>query len=218
MHLLMAPSILAADHTRLGEEIRAVQQAGADWLHVDVMDGHFVPNLTFGPPIIKALRRVTDLPFDVHLMISHPEISIGDYVDAGANMVTVHAEACVHLHRVLMQIREAGAQVGVSLNPATPVAAIEHVLQMVDLVLVMSVNPGFGGQSFIPEVLTKVAQLHALRQQARHPYRISIDGGVTPHTIGAAARAGADIFVAGSAVFGTADYANAISTLRRAAA
>jgi ribulose-phosphate 3-epimerase len=218
MHPLMAPSILAADHARLGEEIRAVQQAGADWLHVDVMDGHFVPNLTLGPPIIKALRRVTEMPFDVHLMISNPQSCIADYVDAGANLVTVHAEACTHLHRVLMQIREAGVQVGVSINPATPVAAVEHVLHLVDLVLVMSVNPGFGGQSFIPEVLTKVAQLHALRQQLPHPYRISIDGGITPKTIGAAARAGADIFVAGSAVFGTADYADAISALRRAAA
>ena len=218
MHLLMAPSILAADHARLGEEIRAVQKAGADWLHIDVMDGHFVPNLTLGPPIIKALRRVTDLPFDVHLMIQDPQNSISDYVAAGANLVTIHAEACVHLHRVLMQIREAGVQVGVSINPATPVAAVEHVLHLVDLVLVMSVNPGFGGQSFIPEVLTKVAQLHALRQQASHPFRVSIDGGITPQTIGAAARAGADIFVAGSAVFGTADYADAISALRRAAA
>ena len=212
-----APSILSADFTRLGEEIAAVEAAGANWLHVDVMDGHYVPNLTLGPPIIKALRRCSKLPFDVHLMIEAPERSLEAYVDAGANHVTVHAETCVHLHRTLTHMRNLGVRVGVSLNPATPLSTLSHVLHMVDLVLVMTVNPGFGGQKFIPEMLPKIAELHTLRQARQLPLDIVVDGGMTPDTIGKAAKAGANVFVAGSAVFGEKDYDAALRALREAA-
>lgn len=217
MAILIAPSILSADHARLGEEIRAVEAAGADWLHVDVMDGHFVPNLTFGPPIIKALRKVTSLPFDVHLMIERPELSLAQYRDAGADMITVHVEACVHLHRTLTQIRELGARPGVTLNPATPVSALVHVLDLVDNVLVMSVNPGFGGQTFIPSALDKVRELAELKRVRGLQFHIEVDGGIAPDTIGEVAAAGADVFVAGSAVFGSKDYRATLALLRQRA-
>lgn len=217
MSLLIAPSILSADHARLGEEIHAVEAAGADWLHIDVMDGHFVPNLTFGPPVIRSLRKVSRLPFDVHLMIEHADRVLSDYVDAGANTLTVHAEACAHLHRTLTQIRTLGARVGVSLNPATPVSALSHVLGMVDVVLVMSVNPGFAGQAFVPEMLLKVSELAALKQAHGHAFTIEVDGGVTPDTIAAIVRSGAECVVAGSAIFNTPDYKHAIERLRAGA-
>lgn len=214
MSLLIAPSILSADHARLGEEIRAVEDAGADWLHIDVMDGHFVPNLTFGPPVIRALRKVSHLPFDVHLMIDNADRVIAEYIDAGANTLTVHAEACVHLHRSLAQIRAAGARAGVSVNPATPLTALTHVLHMVDVVLVMTVNPGFSGQTFLPEMLDKISDLAALKRAHGHDFIIEVDGGVTTDCIAQLARSGAQCAVAGSAIFGAVDYAHAIEQLR----
>jgi ribulose-phosphate 3-epimerase len=214
----LAPSILSADFSRLGEEIRAVQTAGADWLHVDVMDGHFVPNLTLGPPIIKALRPITSLPFDVHLMIEAPERSIDAYVEAGANHVIVHAEACTHLHRTLEHLRQSGVRAGVSLNPATPLAHIQHVLPLLDVVLVMTVNPGFGGQKFIRDMLPKVRDLATLKSRAGLDFDIEVDGGISNDTIGEVARAGANVFVAGSAVFGTNDYTATLRAMRQAAA
>lgn len=218
MSVILAPSILSADFAALGDEIRAIENAGADWIHIDVMDGHFVPNLTLGPPIIKALRKVTKLPFDVHLMIEHPERSIAQYLEAGADILTVHAEACVHLHRTLTQIREGGARVGVSINPATPLSVLEHVLHLVDVVLVMTVNPGFGGQSFIAEMVSKVATLKKmLKERDLLNVQIEVDGGITAGTIGVMAAAGADAFVAGSAVFHSPNYANTLTTLRQAA-
>lgn len=215
--ILLAPSILSADHARLREEITAAERAGADWIHLDVMDGHFVPNLTFGPPIIKSLRKVTKLPFDVHLMIERPELSIEQYVEAGADHLTVHPEATVHLHRTLTRVRELGARAGVALNPSTPLSSIVHVLHMVDLVLVMTVNPGFGGQSFIAEVLPKLAALRALIEQRNLAVHIVVDGGVDATTAEPIAAAGADVLVSGSAVFGSRDYAATMKAIRAAA-
>jgi ribulose-phosphate 3-epimerase len=213
----IAPSILAADFARLGEELSAVERAGADWIHVDVMDGHFVPNLTIGPPVVEAVRRSTALPLDVHLMIEEPERSIADYVKAGASTVGVHVEACPHLHRTVAQIREAGARACVVLNPATPASAVELVLGDVDQVLVMTVNPGFGGQRFIEACLPKVAALRRWIDERQLAVSLEVDGGVARGTIARAARAGADVFVAGTAVFGADDYAAAIAALRREA-
>jgi ribulose-phosphate 3-epimerase len=210
----IAPSILACDFARLGEELDAVESAGADWIHVDVMDGHFVPNLTLGPPIVEAVRRSTSLPLDVHLMIEEPERSIADYVKAGADTVGVHAETCPHLHRTVAQIREAGARACVVLNPATPAQAIEMLLADVDQVLLMTVNPGFGGQSFIASVMPKLATLRRWVDEQDLRVDLEVDGGVARGTIGQAAAAGADVFVAGTAVFGAEDYAQAISALR----
>jgi ribulose-phosphate 3-epimerase len=214
----IAPSILAADFGRLAEEVRAVERAGADWIHVDVMDGHFVPNLTLGPVVVEALRAATRLPLDVHLMIEAPERSLEAYVRAGADRVGVHVETCPHLHRTLAQIREAGAKACVVLNPATPADAVRPVLGDVDQVLVMSVNPGFGGQKFIPGVLAKIEQLRRWIGEAERDVEIEVDGGIGPGTVGAAARAGANVFVAGTAVFRASDYAAAIADLRKEAA
>ncbi len=212
---LIAPSILSADFSRLGEEIRTVEAAGADWIHIDVMDGHFVPNITMGPLVVEAVRRVTKLPLDVHLMIETPDRYIADFARAGADLIAVQVETCVHLHRSVQLIREAGVRPGVALNPATPLATIEWVLADVDFVLVMSVNPGFGGQQFIPSSLEKIAQLRMMIQTRGLSTLIQVDGGVNAGTIAAVAAAGADVFVAGSAIFGSPDYAATIDSLRR---
>ncbi|MBW1681812.1 MAG: ribulose-phosphate 3-epimerase [Deltaproteobacteria bacterium] len=210
----IAPSILSADFTRLGEEVRAVAEAGADYIHIDVMDGHFVPNITIGPMIVKAVRRVTDLPLDVHLMISNPDAYLEDFAEAGADIITVHAEAATHLHRSLQKIRSLGARAGVSLNPATPLSAVGYVLGDMDMVLVMSVNPGFEGQTFIPGVLPKIRRLRRLARERHLDLEIEVDGGIGPETISAPSEAGADVFVAGSAVFHSDDYARTINSMR----
>ncbi len=215
--LRIAPSILSADFSRLGDEVRAVERAGADWIHVDVMDGRFVPNLTIGPLVVAAVRRTTELPLDVHLRIVEPERYIEAFARAGADVVGVHVEACPHLHRTLQQIREAGARASVVLNPGTPAVAVEPVLGDVDQVLVMTVNPGFGGQEFIESTLPKIARLRRWIDERGLAVSLEVDGGISPKTIGSARRAGADVFVAGSAVFGQADYAEAIAALRQAA-
>lgn len=212
---IIAPSILSANFARLGEEIGAAEAAGADWIHVDVMDGHFVPNLTFGPPVIAAVRPATSLPFDVHLMIERPELSIDDYIAAGADRITVHAEACVHLHRTVHYIKEKGLPAGVAINPATPVAALEPILHDLDLVLIMTVNPGFGGQAFIPYSLVKLRQLTAmLDERGLNSVHIQVDGGVNQETAPLILEAGANVLVAGNAVFGEKDRAAAIARLR----
>jgi len=200
--VLVAPSILAADFGRLALEIEAVERAGADWIHVDVMDGRFVPNITLGPPIVKAARAATKLPLDVHLMIVEPERYVADFVKAGANVVSVHVEASPHLHRTLSQIRELGAKAGVVLNPHTPAESIQHVLELCDLILVMSVNPGFGGQSFISDVVAKLAAIRRMLDERGLDAELEIDGGISAKTAGVAAGAGARVLVAGSAVFG----------------
>ena len=215
--ILIAPSILASDFASLGDEVKAVEDAGADWIHVDVMDGHFVPNLTIGPPIVKAVKRSTSLPLDVHLMIEEPERYIQDYVDAGAATVGVHVETCPHLHSTVAQIRDAGARACVVLNPSTPPETIEYVLEGIDQVLVMSVNPGFGGQAFIPGVLPKVEKIRRWIHERRLKVDIEIDGGISEKTIGQAASAGANVFVAGTAIFAHKPYAEAIAKLRHAA-
>jgi ribulose-phosphate 3-epimerase len=216
-HVLIAPSILSADFSKLGEEIHAVEKAGADWIHVDVMDGRFVPNITMGPPVVASLRNTTTLPLDVHLMIVEPDRYIQAFADAGSDVITVHAEAAIHLHRTLQLIRGAGKRAGVSLNPHTPLHAIDYVLDMVDLVLVMSVNPGFGGQSFIDAVLPKIEALRSRVEQRGLRTHIEVDGGINHETASRVVSAGADVLVAGSAVF-RADYREAIERLRNAAA
>jgi ribulose-phosphate 3-epimerase len=214
----IAPSILSADFAKLGAEVAAVERAGADWIHVDVMDGHFVPNITIGPLVVEAVRRSTALPLDVHLMIEKPERYVTDFVKAGAATLGVQVEACPHLHRTIGQIREAGARACVVLNPGTPALAVEPVLGDVDQVLVMTVNPGFGGQSFIESMLPKIATLRRMIDERGREVLLEVDGGISLKTIARAAAAGADVFVAGTAVFAEADYAQAISALRAAAA
>lgn len=214
--VLIAPSILSADFARLGEAVKAAEKGGADWIHVDVMDGHFVPNLTIGPPVVAALRKVTKLPLDVHLMIERPEQLIDAFADAGADYVTVHVEACVHLHRVVQQIRERKVKPGVSLNPATPVSALSEIVCDVDQVLVMSVNPGFGGQAFIPSSVEKVASMAALIQDRGSDALLAVDGGITVKTAPGVVAAGADVLIAGAAVFGQPDVGKAIEAIRAA--
>jgi ribulose-phosphate 3-epimerase len=214
--LRIAPSILSADFARLGEEVRAVTEAGADYIHVDVMDGHFVPNLTIGPIVVKALRPYSPLPFDVHLMIAPVDPYIPDFAKAGADIITVHAEAGPHLHRSLQLVKHQGKKAGVSLNPATPISALEHVWDDIDLVLVMSVNPGFGGQSFIPAALDKIAELRRRIDRIGRPIDLEVDGGINAETAAKVVAAGADVLVAGTATFsgGPAAYAENIRRLR----
>jgi ribulose-phosphate 3-epimerase len=210
----IAPSILSADFTRLGEEIKAVEKAGADYIHIDVMDGHFVPNITIGPFIVEAVRRVTTLPLDVHLMILNPDQFIDDFVKAGADLITVHVEAVAHLHRSIQYIRKAGAKPAVSLNPATPLHVLEYVLEDLDMVLIMTVNPGFGGQAFIPEVVLKIRRLKEMIDERGLKVDIEVDGGIGPKTIHLVSSAGGDVFVAGSAIFHSDDYAATIRQMR----
>jgi ribulose-phosphate 3-epimerase len=213
----VAPSILAADFARLGDEIAAAVRGGADMVHLDVMDGHFVPNLTIGPPVVRSLARVATVPLDVHLMIERPDQYAGAFVDAGAASVSVHVEVSPHLHRTLSYIRSLGAQAGVVLNPSTPVSAIEEVADAVDFVLVMSVNPGFGGQTFIPRSLPKIRAVRALLDRAGNPAPIEVDGGIDLTTVSAVVQAGAEWLVAGQAIFGTGDAAGATRALKAAA-
>jgi len=216
MTVRIAPSVLSADIGRLREQVTAAAEGGAEWLHVDVMDGHFVPNLTFGAPMIRALRGISDMPLDVHLMVQHPEHYIADYAAAGAQVFTFHPEATIHVQRHLASIREAGMRAGIALNPGTPLALLEEVIDDVDLVLVMSVNPGYGGQRYIPAATRKIARIRALLDAAGSDAVLEVDGGITTSTIAAAHAAGADTFVAGTAVFGEADVPEAVRALKRA--
>ncbi len=213
----IAPSILSADFTRLGDEIRAVEAAGADYIHIDVMDGHFVPNITIGPMIVEAVRKVTSLPLDVHLMIENPDLYIPDFAAAGSDIIVIHAEATNHLHRSIQLIKSFGKKAGVSLNPATPLNVLDHIIDDLDLVLLMTVNPGFGGQSFIESCLPKIYSLRALLDHRGSEAELEIDGGVKPANIARISHAGADVFVAGSAVFGATDYAETIAEMKRLA-
>ena len=216
---LIAPSILSADFTRLGEEIAAAEAGGADWIHVDVMDGHFVPNITIGPMIVAAARRATRLPLDVHLMIEKPDLYLNDFVAAGADMLTVHQETCPHLHRTVQRIRELGARPGVAVNPATPVESLAEILPFVDLVLIMTVNPGFGGQTFISESLPKIARLKRHLASSGGPTpQIEVDGGIDPSTAPSVVAAGATVLVAGSAIFSDGVIRDNIRALRRSLA
>ncbi len=214
--LLIAPSLLAADFARLGEETRAVEAAGADWLHLDIMDGHFVPNITFGPLVVKALRKHTAMPLDVHLMIAPADPYIAAFAEAGADIISVHPESGPHLHRTLQLIRSLGKKAGVVLNPATPVSAVAHVMDLLDVIMVMTVNPGFGGQAFIASQLSKIATLRAMIDETGRGIILQIDGGITPATAPQVLQAGADCLIAGTAVFGAPDYAQAITALRAA--
>jgi len=211
----ISPSILSADFAHLGDEIRAIDVGGADYIHIDVMDGHFVPNITIGPLVVDAVRKVTDKPLDVHLMIENPDRYISDFAKAGADLITVHQEAVRHLHRTIQLIKSLGKKAGVSINPATPVSTLDVILDDLDLVLLMSVNPGFGGQSFIPATLAKIAELRQRINQRGLKVEIEVDGGVKADNIGRMAAAGADVFVAGSAVFSTPDYGQTIALLRQ---
>jgi ribulose-phosphate 3-epimerase len=210
----IAPSVLSADFTKLGQEVLAAKEAGADIIHIDVMDGSFVPNLTVGPLVVEAIHRVTDLPLDVHLMIDEPDRYIGDFVKAGADIITVHYEASKHLHRTVNWIKESGIKAGVSLNPATPLFSLDFILSEVDMVLLMSVNPGFGGQSFIPRTLTKIRQLREIIQEEGYRVEIEVDGGVKVDNAAEIAQSGADILVIGSGFFDSNNYKQVIDTVR----
>jgi ribulose-phosphate 3-epimerase len=212
--IIVSPSILSADFSRLGEDVLAVQDAGADWIHVDVMDGHFVPNITIGPLIVSAVKKVARVPLDVHLMISDPDRYLEEFHAAGADILTVHAETCPHLHRTLTRIRELGMRSGVALNPSTGLEAVKYVLAQTDLVMIMTVNPGFGGQSFIKTMLPKVQALREMINNSGYNVLIEVDGGVSPETAPDLARSGADAFVAGSAIFGHPPYEDVIKKLR----
>lgn len=212
----IAPSILSANFAKLGEEIKEVEQAGADYIHVDVMDGHFVPNITIGPLIVEAIKPVTNLPLDVHLMIENPDQYIPAFAQKGASIITVHQEACPHLHRTIQLIKDTNVQAGVVINPATPIEMITEILSYVDLVLIMTVNPGFGGQSFIHEMIPKIKAIAELREKNNYNYEIEIDGGVNVETAKLCTDAGADVLVAGSAIFNESDRKKAIEDLRKA--
>jgi ribulose-phosphate 3-epimerase len=215
MTVRIAPSVLSADLARLPEQIDRVTEGGADWLHVDVMDGHFVPNLTFGAPLVRALRRLTSMPIDVHLMVERPERYLGEFADAGASVFTFHPEATIHVQRHLATARQLGMVAGVALNPSTPVALLEEIVDDVELVLVMSVNPGYGGQSYIPQSTDKIRRTRALLDRRNSRAALEVDGGITSTTIGEAWGAGADTFVAGTAVFGATDPGQAVRDLKR---
>jgi len=210
----IAPSILSADFSRLGEEVRAVERAGADYIHIDVMDGHFVPNITIGPMIVKAVRKMTQLPLDVHLMISDPDRFLDEFAKCGADILTVHAEAVIHMHRTIQFIRSLGVRAAVSLNPATPLDVLEYVLEDLDMVLLMTVNPGFEGQKFIPSVLPKITRLREMAVARGCSLEIEVDGGIGPDSIARVSSAGADVFVAGSAIFYSEDYGKTIHQMR----
>ena len=212
---LIAPSILSADFSKLGDEIKAVEAAGADWIHADVMDGHFVPNITIGPLIVEAVKRVTELPIDVHLMIENPDNYISAFAEAGASYISVQVETCIHLNRTVQRIKDCGARAGVVLNPATSLSSLEWILDEVDYVLIMSVNPGFGGQAFIPSSLDKIKALRQQIQARGLSVLIEVDGGVNENTIAAIASAGTDVFVAGSAIFGSKDYQKTVQRFRQ---
>ncbi len=211
---ILAPSILSADFTKLGEEVKAVEDAGADWIHVDVMDGHFVPNITMGPLVVKAVRKVTSLPIDVHLMIENPDNYIPEFIKAGSDYISVHAESCVHLNRTIQLIKESGVKAGVALNPSTPISSLDWILEDLDYVVIMSVNPGFGGQSFIKSSLEKIRQLRKIIDDLGLSTIIQIDGGVSENTIEEISLAGTDSFVAGSAVYGSSDYKKTLESFR----
>ena len=212
----IAPSILSADFSKLGDEIKAVEDAGADWIHVDVMDGHFVPNITIGPPVIESIRKVTDLPLDVHLMIDNADCYIKSFADSGADILTVQVEACPHLNRTVQIIQEHKVRAGVVLNPATPLSSLEEVLHELYMVLLMTVNPGFGGQSFIPSMLGKISNLSDIMSNYENEIELQVDGGVKPENAGDIKESGASVLVAGSAIFDSTDYKKAIKNLREA--
>jgi ribulose-phosphate 3-epimerase len=211
---IIAPSILSADFSVLGEEIAAVEAAGADWIHIDVMDGHFVPNITMGPGVVKSLRKMTVLPFDVHLMIENPEQYIQPFAEAGSDRITVHMEASIHLHRTVSQIKELGLKAGVSLNPATPLSFVESILTDIDLLLIMTVNPGFGGQQFIKTMLPKIRQARELIDRFAPAVLLEVDGGVTLTNMPAILKAGADVLVAGASIFGSGNYRDTIGKMK----
>jgi len=210
----IAPSILSADFSKLGEEIQAVEKAGADMIHIDVMDGCFVPNITMGPIVVKAVRKMTHLPLDVHLMIQNPDAYIKDFADAGADMISIHIETCPHLNRSIQILIENGVKPGIALNPSTPIENLKWVLTQIDYVVLMGVNPGFGGQTFIPNTLDKITELKQMIVEKKQNIEIQVDGGVNTHTVDKISRAGCDIFVAGSAVYGKSDYETAITQLK----